>query len=111
MQWIDVGPSDQVGEDEATPVIVAGVPIALFKVEGEWFALHDECTHGKAKLSDGFIEDGCVECPLHQGTFDIRTGCPRSAPVTEAVTSYPARVIDGRIQVALSGAAAVGDDG
>ena len=58
--------------------------------------------------SDGYVEDGCVECPLHQGTFDLRTGAPCKAPVTEPVRSFPVRVVAGRVEVGVipAGAAA-----
>ena len=52
--------------------------IAVFRMGEEIFALHDLCTHGHARLSEGFVENGCVECPLHQGLVDIRTGAPRA---------------------------------
>ncbi|PZU10787.1 anthranilate 1,2-dioxygenase ferredoxin subunit AndAb [Sphingomonas sp.] len=103
MNWIDIGPVDIVAEGEVAAADAKGVPLALFRKDGHCFALHDLCTHGQARLSDGFVEDGCIECPLHQGLFDIETGEPRSAPVTEAVRSFPAREHDGRIQVALDG--------
>jgi 3-phenylpropionate/trans-cinnamate dioxygenase ferredoxin component len=46
------------------------------------------CTHGKALLSEGFLEDGCIECPLHQGRFDVRTGKAMCAPVTVDLRTY-----------------------
>lgn len=98
-EWHDAGPADAVAEEAAVGVSVAGIPVALFRLEGEVFALHDLCTHGHARLSEGYVEDGCVECPLHQGLVDIRSGAPRSAPVSVAVRSYPARVVDGRVEV------------
>ena len=45
-------------------------PVALVRSGGEWHALHNICTHQFALLSDGYVEDGCIECPLHQGRFD-----------------------------------------
>ena len=78
-----------------------GLKIALYAVDGEYYATADLCTHGAAKLSDGWVEDGCVECPLHQGTFDIRTGAPCKAPVTEAVRTFPVRVVAGRVEVGV----------
>ena len=73
--------------------------MALFRIGDEVFALADLCSHGQARLSDGYVEDGCVECPLHQGLVDIRTGAPRKQPITEAVQSYPARFREGRIEI------------
>jgi anthranilate 1,2-dioxygenase ferredoxin subunit len=100
-QWHDAADSAAVTEDEVLGLAVAGVAVALFRVDGEVFALHDLCSHGHARLSDGYVENDCVECPLHQGLIDIRTGGPRSAPITEPVRSIPAREVDGRIEVEL----------
>ena len=99
--WHDAAAADAVAEGEALAVAVAGVAVALFRLDGAVFALHDQCSHGYARLSDGFVEDGCVECPLHQGLIDIRDGSPRSAPILEPVRSFPARVLDGRVEVEI----------
>lgn len=98
-EWHDVGPADMVAEGEVVAASAGGKPIALFQQEGAFFALYDLCTHGQAKLSEGYVEDGMIECPLHQGMFCIRTGAARTAPVTEDVRSFPVRVVDGMIQV------------
>jgi nitrite reductase/ring-hydroxylating ferredoxin subunit len=100
-QWYDAAASDAVTEDAVLGCAVNGVPVAIFRVEGEVFALYDLCSHGHARLSDGYVEDDCVECPLHQGLVDIRTGKPRSAPISEPVRSIPAREVEGRIEVEL----------
>lgn len=100
-EWHDAADAGAVMEEEVLGCVVAGLPVALFRVEGEVFALHDLCSHGHARLSEGFVEDGCVECPLHQGLVDIRTGAPRTAPISEPVRSLPAREVDGRVQVQL----------
>jgi anthranilate 1,2-dioxygenase ferredoxin subunit len=99
--WHDVGVANTFTEDAAQTVTAAGIPIAIFRVKEDLFALHDLCTHGAARLSDGYVEDGCVECPLHQGTFDLRTGAPCSAPATMPVQSYPIRIHSGRVEIAI----------
>jgi hypothetical protein len=66
------------------------------------FALHNVCSHGQARLSEGFVEADCVECPLHQGLVDIRTGEPRSASSTDPVRSYPTRLLGDRVEVCLA---------
>ena len=100
-EWHDAADAGAVAEDEVLGCVVSGVPVALFRVEGQVFALHDLCSHGQARLSDGYVEDGCVECPLHQGLVDIRTGEPRTAPITAPVRSIPAREVNGRVEVQL----------
>jgi nitrite reductase/ring-hydroxylating ferredoxin subunit len=97
--WIDAASAEAVREDAVFGVVVAGIPIALFRLGEEVFALHDLCSHGMARLSDGYVEDCTVECPLHQGLVDFRTGAPRGAPISIPIASYPARVRDGRVEV------------
>lgn len=72
-------------------VVLEGRRIALYDVEGEFFATDDLCTHGAARLSDGYLDGIMIECPLHQGTFDVRTGQPTSAPCVLAVATHPVK--------------------
>jgi len=100
-QWIDATAVDDVPVDDVIGMLVAGRDIALYSAGGEIFATDNICTHGQARLCEGFLEGHAIECPLHQGTFDIRTGQPSCAPVTEAIRSYPVRVEGGRVFLAL----------
>ncbi|WP_395065519.1 anthranilate 1,2-dioxygenase ferredoxin subunit AndAb [Paraburkholderia silvatlantica] len=100
-EWHRVAGCIDVAEDTPLGLTVEGVPVALFTTNGKYFALHDLCTHGAARLSEGFVEGGCVECPLHQGLFDLETGAPRAAPVVEAVKTYQVRIVDGHIEICL----------
>jgi nitrite reductase/ring-hydroxylating ferredoxin subunit len=100
-QWQDAAAAEAVTEDSVLAVGVGGMNLALFRIGEEVFALLDMCSHGQARLSDGYVEDGCVECPLHQGLIDIRSGGPRKPPITEPVQTYPARIRDGRIEIEI----------
>lgn len=102
LAWYDVGVADDFPDGVSWPVVAGGVEIAVFRIGDELFGLRDLCSHGAARLSDGYVEEGCVECPLHQGLFDIRTGQHKCAPLTAPVRAYPVRVVDGRVQVAVS---------
>jgi nitrite reductase/ring-hydroxylating ferredoxin subunit len=99
--WTDIMADSELDEGSALGLIVNGTAVALFRTAGEIFALRDRCTHGAAKLSDGFLEDMCIECPLHEGRFDLRTGKAVQLPATVAVEVFANRVVDGRIQVKL----------
>jgi anthranilate 1,2-dioxygenase ferredoxin subunit len=101
LNWMDAAAEQDVADGECLGVRIGGVPVALVRDGGNIHALHDLCTHGAARLSDGFVENGCIECPLHQGLFDLATGAPRAAPITVAVKTYPVRCLAGRIQIAL----------
>lgn len=69
-------------------------PVAVFNLDGAYFAIDDTCSHGQASLADGEIDGGLVECPFHGGCFDIRTGLPAGAPCTEPVARYDLVVED-----------------
>ncbi|WP_306564647.1 non-heme iron oxygenase ferredoxin subunit [Aquabacterium sp.] len=95
--WIDAAAVDAVPEGDVVGVNVAGKDIALYEVEGEIFATDNICTHGHARMSDGFLEGREIECPLHQGKFDVCTGQALCAPLTENIRTYPVRIVDRRV--------------
>jgi naphthalene 1,2-dioxygenase system ferredoxin subunit len=64
-QWIDVSALDEVPEEDVLGVESAGKDIALYSVEGQVYATDNICTHGHARLCDGFLEGYEIECPLH----------------------------------------------
>ena len=79
-----------------------GTRIAIYRIQGdEVFATDDKCSHGSSSLCDeGSLEGHLIECGLHLGSFDVRTGKPVSAPCTKAIRSYPAQVRNGTIWIA-----------
>ncbi|HWE64408.1 MAG TPA: bifunctional 3-phenylpropionate/cinnamic acid dioxygenase ferredoxin subunit [Chloroflexota bacterium] len=80
-------------------VEAAGRYIALFNVDGAFYATDDECTHAEASLSDGWLEENEVTCPLHGAVFDVTTGKPLSLPATRPVRTYLVRVEGNDIYV------------
>ena len=99
--WIDAIARDAVPEGDVVGAIVAGKDIAFYEVDGEVFATDNLCTHGAARLSDGFLEDGAIECPLHQGRFDVCTGKALCAPLTEDIKTYPVKIENMRVMLRL----------
>jgi 3-phenylpropionate/trans-cinnamate dioxygenase ferredoxin component len=79
--------------------VVAHVPVAVFNADGELFAIDDTCTHQDASLSEGWLEDCQIECPLHAACFDLRTGKPTGPPAKRPVRTYPVLVEDGVVYV------------
>lgn len=96
-QWIDAMAAEELPEDDVLGVEVAGRDIAVYTVGGEAFATDNLCTHGHARLCDGFLDGHEIECPLHQGKFDVRDGRPTCAPVTEPLRSYPVKIEGSRV--------------
>lgn len=100
-QWIDAAARDDVPEGDVVGIMVKGRDIALYEVEGEVFATDNICTHGHARLSDGFLEGREIECPLHQGRFDVCSGKAMCAPLTEDIRTYPVRIEGSRVFLQL----------
>ena len=100
--WIDVIAVDAVPEADVTAVSVNGQEIALYEVEGDIFATSNLCTHGAARMSDGFLEGREIECPLHQGKFDVCTGKAMCAPLTEDIRVYLIRIENNRVLVNMA---------
>jgi naphthalene 1,2-dioxygenase system ferredoxin subunit len=95
--WIDALAEDDLPSDDVVGVAVGGRDIALYTVGEAVFATDNLCTHGHARLCDGFLEGHEIECPLHQGRFDVRDGRPTCDPVTETLRSYPVKIENGRV--------------
>lgn len=99
--WIDAVALADVPEGDVIGVQVAGKDIAFYEVEGEVFATDNVCTHGHARMSDGFLEGREIECPLHQGKFDVCTGKALCAPLTENIKTYAVRIENMRVMLKL----------
>ena len=99
--WTAVATLDDFAASDAIAVVVAGKEIAIFLVDGAVFATANRCTHGDARLCDGWVEGHEIECPLHQGRFDIRSGKAMCAPLTEDLRVYPVKIEAGRVFIAL----------
>lgn len=101
INWFDVGCRADFGDDEVFGATAGRTPIAVYDVDGEVFATHNICTHGLANLSDGYLEEGQIECPLHQGLFDVKTGEAKGAPCVTAIKTFPTRIEEDRIFVGI----------
>nr|WP_296771600.1 bifunctional 3-phenylpropionate/cinnamic acid dioxygenase ferredoxin subunit [Rhodococcus sp. (in: high G+C Gram-positive bacteria)] len=100
---LDAARVEELPDGEALRITPPGAaPIAIFNVDGEYFAIDDTCTHQDASLSEGWVEDCAVECPLHTACFDLRTGAALGAPAKIPVRTHAVLVEDGVIRVAVS---------
>ncbi|ERK69888.1 MULTISPECIES: non-heme iron oxygenase ferredoxin subunit [Leifsonia] len=85
-------------ENQASRVVVDGVPIAVVKDSaGDVHAIGDTCTHGEISLSEGFVEGETLECWAHGSQFSLLTGKPLNLPAYEPVPVYAVELIDGDV--------------
>ncbi|TAM52140.1 MAG: non-heme iron oxygenase ferredoxin subunit [Paraburkholderia sp.] len=97
--WKEVSTETAVRKAGVVAVSAAGVEVALYAVRGAIYATENRCTHGDARLSDGFLLEDEIECPLHQGRFNVRDGLPMCAPLFAPVRVFPVKIDMGRVFV------------
>lgn len=100
--WTDVAAEADLFEGAGMSVTLENHDIAIFKLEEGVYAINNDCSHGNAKLCDGFVEGNFVECTFHQAMFDVRNGSVQCGPATEAVKSWPVKIENGRVFLNLT---------
>jgi len=98
-EFVRVANTNEIAPGEARLVTANGKEIALFNIDGEFFALDNACTHDDGPLAEGEISGPEVVCPFHGARFDIRTGEVLGPPAYEAVARYDVRVTGTDIEV------------
>jgi len=101
VEFVDVAPLDQVPKGTGNCFTVAGKGVAVFNVDGTIHAMEDSCLHQGSSLGAGRLDGKIVTCRSHGWRYDVTTGSTMSAP-GYGVASYPAKVVDGRILVAVA---------
>lgn len=101
-KWHPVARLSELETDEALGVEIEGRPLCIVSSKGEIFAIDDLCPHQRdIRLSEGYVEDGTIECPQHQACFDLRTGKVLQPPAEEDVATYSVRVDGDTVFVEL----------
>lgn len=100
--WTDIGDVDLVDDDDVVQICVSGARLAVYKIDDQVYVTDDRCTHQEASLSEGYMDGRTIECPRHQGVFDICTGKAMGPPLEKDLRTYGTKVTDGRILVELT---------
>jgi 3-phenylpropionate/trans-cinnamate dioxygenase ferredoxin subunit len=98
MAWVKLADMDDL-QDEVLACEQGDEQIALFLVDGNVYAAGNVCTHDYALLTDGFLEDGCIECPLHAARFDVRTGEAQCGPAKDPLKVYSVEIRGSEVWV------------
>lgn len=97
--WVTVATTGELAPGACKVADVDGAAVAVFNINGEYFAIEDVCTHDGGELASGVLEGDQVVCPRHGARFCVRTGDALSAPAYEPTATFPVRVENGVIQV------------
>lgn len=99
MSFIKVADTTDIEPDEALKFGDGESAIAIYNVDGEFFATQDLCTHGNWSLSDGYLDGDIIECTLHWAKFCVRTGKVKAQPACDPLKVFPLEVRDNEIFV------------
>ncbi len=100
--WQRVGPADELEVEDVMPFDFNGREYAIYHTVDGYFASDGMCTHEEESLADGIVIDNVIECPLHQGRFDVRSGKALSAPVCIDLQTFPVQIHDSDIYIQIS---------
>jgi naphthalene 1,2-dioxygenase system ferredoxin subunit len=99
MPWIATISPDLLQDEGLAPAQAGKLRVVLYQAEDSFYATSAICTHGEADLSDGYLDGFNIECPFHQGLFDIRTGEAVGPPCFEPIKTYAVRLQGGVLEV------------
>jgi len=97
--WVDVVDANSLEEGKNIVIDVEGTNIAVFRIEGAFYAIEDVCSHDGAEIASGKLEGDEVICPRHGARFCVKTGEVKSPPAYENIACFPLRIENGKVQV------------
>lgn len=102
--WTKVAAAADIAEGNMLGVRIGEDEVAIYHLPGGDFrATSNVCTHEYALLTDGWLEDGQIECPLHAGRFDVKSGKAMCAPCDRDIKVFEAKVEGGDVLVNVPG--------
>jgi nitrite reductase/ring-hydroxylating ferredoxin subunit len=100
--WHRIADSADLEEEDVVEAEVDGVVIAAYRLaDGTVHATSGICSHEYARLCEGLVLGGQIECPKHQGRFDVRDGRATASPASTGLETFPARDDGSAVYVAL----------
>jgi nitrite reductase/ring-hydroxylating ferredoxin subunit len=101
IEFVAAAKVSDLSEGDVMKVQIGELKIALFNVDGSFYATEEICTHAHASLAEGYVDGDAVECPLHGACFSIKTGKALTAPATFDLATYPISVVDGDVLIGI----------
>ncbi len=98
-EWVDVIDQNALADDEHMVIDVDGTEVAVFKLDGKFYAIEDVCTHDGAEIASGELDGDEIICPRHGARFCIKTGKFKSPPAYEDIACFPVKIEEGRVKI------------
>lgn len=99
VEYVEIAPAAECPSGERLFVTIGHVPIVIFNIAGQFFAIEDTCSHDGNPLDDASLEGYEIICPRHGARFDARSGKALTMPAVEDIAAYPIRVDSGQIML------------
>jgi len=99
--FVKVATRDELPNGGKKVVDIEGRAVALFHVDGNFYAIDDVCTHDGGPLADGELIDCEIQCPRHGARFDLKTGRPLCMPAFEPVAVHIVEIRGDDVYVAI----------
>ena len=100
--WIEVGPTDSIEEEDLIRFDHGDRTLCIYRLSDGFYATDGICTHETVHLEDGLVMDDEIECPMHQGVFNIKSGEAISPPACDDLKTYPVKVDNNKIFVKIN---------
>jgi len=97
--WMTVAREGEMAPGDYRVVDFDGTAVAVFNIDGKYYAIEDMCTHDGGDLTSGCLIGDQIVCPRHGARFSVRTGEALTAPAYEPTAVFPVRVANGEVQV------------
>jgi nitrite reductase/ring-hydroxylating ferredoxin subunit len=100
-EWIGVPDASEMPPGSMKSVTALGKRLIVYRTTAGYFATDRRCTHQAADLMRGYFDQDIIECPVHQGRFNVCSGAALSAPVSTPLKTYPVKITDGQVFVEI----------
>ena len=97
--WVDVCAKNALANGENIIIDVDGTDVVIFKIDEQFYAIEDVCSHDGAEIASGELDGDEIICPRHGAKFCVKTGAVKCAPAYEDIATFPIRIEQGRIEV------------
>jgi 3-phenylpropionate/trans-cinnamate dioxygenase ferredoxin component len=100
--WIETCAVEDIDQEDVMRFDHGDRTFAVYRTDkNEFFASDGFCTHQKIHLAEGLVTGHVIECPKHNGRFDVKTGEPKRAPVCVKLITYPVKVEAGKVYIKI----------
>lgn len=101
VEYVTVASIDELTEGERLIFEIGDLPLALFNLSGQYYAIADLCSHDDGPVAEGELQGLEIVCPRHGARFNLETGEALTLPAVVDIAAYPVRVVGDEIQIGI----------